>query len=182
MTASTSMSFFHQWLLADPAKTSSACAIVLHIPDSRPADWLIQEITTYLNEYDDDGEGRWLPATPELVFNVANNPNHRRLLGMSDGQEEEFQGSTQELQKTLQALGKRGHVVLSAGSTRDDTLGASNAFHAGVGTAEEIPQRCHIILNPELIGQRCIAPIIGDVFLEWLLCETKRGSFIRDIR
>ena len=61
------MSVFHQWLLLDPESATSAHAIVLHTPDTVPCDKLIQEICEYLNEYDDEGDGRWLPATDELV-------------------------------------------------------------------------------------------------------------------
>lgn len=183
MTASTSMSVFHQWLLADPASKTSACAIILHIPDSRPSDLLIQEITDYLNEYDDDGDGRWLPATPELVEKVATDPSHRRLLGLSDNPPDDPDDPMPELQKTLRALGKRGHVVFrTAGGLMDETLKPGNAFHAGVGTAGEITSECHLILNPDLISQSCIAHVIGDVFLEWLLCETRRNAPIQDIR
>ena len=182
MTASTSMSVFHQWLLADPASKASACAIILHIADSRPSDLLIQEITDYLNEYDDDGEGRWLPATPELVEKVARDPSHRRLLGLSDSPPADPDDPTPELQKTLRALGKRGHVVFRTHGITDESLETGNHFHAGVGTAGEITSECHILLNPDLISQSCIAHIIGDVFLEWLHCESRRNAPIQDIR
>jgi hypothetical protein len=182
MTASTSMSVFHQWLLADPTSNTSACAIILHIADSRPADLLIQEITDYLNEYDDDGEGRWLPATPELVEKVARDPSHRRLLGLSDNLAGDPEDGAPVLLKTLRALGRRGHVVFRTAGVTDEALGTANAFHAGVGTAGEITSECHLILNPDLISQSCIAHVIGDVFLEWLLCETRRNAPIQDIR
>ena len=71
MTASTSMSVFHQWLLAEPSRMASACAIILHCDDSTPYGLLIQNIADYLNEYDDDGDGRWLPATPDLVRKIS---------------------------------------------------------------------------------------------------------------
>jgi hypothetical protein len=182
MTASISMSVFHQWLLADPASTASACAIILHIPDSRPCELLIQDITAYLNEYDDDGEGRWLPATPELVEKVTGDPNHRRLLGMNEGPAGQTGAAESELHKTLAALGQRGHVVFRAPGKPEDGFNLANTFHAGVGTAGEITDECHLILNPELMDQKCIAHVIGDVFLEWLHCETRRNSAIQDIR
>jgi len=180
MTASTSMSVFHQWLLADPASKTSACAIILHIADSRPCGLLIQEITDYLNEYDDDGDGRWLPATPELVEKVAKDPNHRRLLGMGENALGTECGS--ELQQTLSALGQRGHVVFRSPGAPDESLNLANTFHAGVGRAGEIADECHLILNPDLMDQKCIAHVIGDVFLEWLHCETRRNAPIQDIR
>jgi hypothetical protein len=182
MTASVSMSVFHQWLLADPAGASPACAIVIHIADSRPCELLIQEITEYLNEYDDDADGRWLPATPDLLAKVAGDPNHRRLLGLRDMQEDTQPGPEGELQRLLGALGQRGHVVFRAPGASDESLGLANAFHAGVGSPGEITAPCHLVLNPELMDQRCIAHVIADVFLEWLHYDRQRNSPIRTIR
>lgn len=182
MTASISMSVFHQWLLADPAGANPACAIVIHIADSRPCELLIQEITEYLNEYDDDADGRWLPATPDLVAKVAQDPSHRRLLGLNEIARGTDPGPHGEFHKTLKALGQRGHVVIRSPHASDEPLGLGNTFHAGVGTAGEISDECHLILNPELMDQRCIAHVIGDVFLEWLHCERQRNSPIQNIR
>lgn len=181
MTASISMSVFHQWLLADSAGAAPACAIVLHIPNSRPCDLLIQEIAGYLNEYDDDAEGRWLPATPELVVKVALDPHHRRLLGMGEISPGQIADSQSELRKTLAALGRRGHVVFRDPGVPDEQLNLSNTFHAGVGSPGEIVEPCHLILNPELMDQKCIAHVIGDVFLEWFYSEIRRNA-IQDIR
>ncbi len=182
MTASTSMSVFHQWLRADPANRTSACAIVLHIARSRPCELLIQEITDYLNEYDDEGDGRWLPATPELVENVARNPSHRRLLGLSEHAMEKSDDARPEVHKTLSALSRRGHVVFRSPGAPDESLDLANTFHAGVGAGGEIPGECHLILNPELMDQKCIAHVIGDVFLEWLHSVDRRNLPIQNIR
>lgn len=176
------MSVFHQWLLADPASKTSACAIILHGDDSLVAGRMIQEIAEYLNEYDDDGDGRWLPATPELVEKIARDANHRRLLGMDDNEGFEPDDSPAEFQKTLTALGKRGHVVFRTPGVPAEELDLANTFHAGVGNVHDIQETCHLILNPELMDQKCIAHIIGDVFLEWLHCEMRRGAPIQDIR
>jgi hypothetical protein len=182
MTASVSLSVFHQWLLADPASQTSACAIVLHIADSRPCDLLIQEITDYLNEYDDDGDGRWLPASPLLVEKISHDANHRRLLGLSEVPAARTDDADSETRNTLTALGQRGHVVFRSPGLSDDELGLANAFHAGVGSTGEITGECHLILNPELMDQSCIAHVIGDVFLEWLHWQSRHHDGIRDIR
>jgi hypothetical protein len=180
MTACISMSMFHQWLLAEPASIPPACAIILHISDSRPCELLIQEITDYLNEYDDDAEGRWLPAPPELVEKVARDPSHRRLLGLGESPLEK--PSVDEFLKTLTALGQRGRVVFRSPGVTDENLKLANAFHAGVGADGEISEVCHLILNPELMDQKCIAHVIGDVFLEWLYWDIRRPASIQDIR
>lgn len=180
MTASTSLSVFHQWLLAKPASKTSACAIILHIDGQKPGEFLIPEVAAYLNEYDDDGDGRWLPATDELVSKISKDSNHRQLLGMDDI--EEGADPLVEFHKTLSGLGQRGHVVFRSRSVAVDELDLENTFHAGIGKPEDIKQPCHIILNPALLDAKSIAPIIGDVFLEWLHCESRRDSSIRDIR
>jgi hypothetical protein len=181
MTASVSMSVFHQWLLADSSSTIPASAIILHMPASRPCDLLIQEIASYLNEYDDDAEGRWLPATQELVVKVSRDPHHRRLLGMGELPPGRAADSESELHKTLTALGRRGHVVFRDPGVPDEKLKLSNTFHAGVGASGEVADPCHLILNPDLMDQKCIAHVIGDVFLEWFYSETRRNG-IQDIR
>lgn len=179
MTATNSLSVFHQWLLADPARKGSACAIVLHVDDSASTAGLIEEISKYLNEYDDESEGRWLPATPDLVGRIAQDPNHRRLLGLDENQNPPSSGHP----RTLAALGERGHVVLRSPS-EDSTgrLNLANTFHAGLGNPKKLPELCHVTLNPELMDQKCIVHIIGDVFLEWLHCEMRNSRPIQEIR
>jgi hypothetical protein len=179
MTASVSMSVFHQWLLADPASTASACAIILHGSESSPFNYLIQEISDYLNEYDDDGDGRWLPATPDLVEKITHDPNHRKLLGMDEHCIEEH---AEELRKTLTALGQRGHVVFQSPGIPDEELVLANTFHAGIGLPQDISENCHLILNPALLDQKCIGHIVGDVFLEWLHCEMRLNPPIHGLR
>lgn len=180
MTASISLSVFHQWLLAEPASKASACAIILHSDDAKSAESLIPEVATYLNEYDDDGDGRWLPATDELVSKISQDPSHRQLLGMEDFTENAV--SAEEFHKTLSALGQRGHVVFRAQGGTGEEPDLANTFHAGIGKPKDAGQPCHVILNPGLIDSKSIAPIIGDVFLEWLHCESRRNSSIRDFR
>ena len=182
MTASTSLSVFHQWLLADPASKASACAIILHGDDSWPCDRLIQEVAEYLNEYDDDGDGRWLPATQELVKKIAEDPNPRQLLGMECTTLDMRKNFQSEFLKTLTALGKRGHVVFASPGVSDDELDLANTFHAGIGNGQNTDKPCHLILNPDMIGQKILAHIIGDVFLEWLHYDMRRNGPIQDIR
>lgn len=130
MTASTSMSVFHQWLLADPASQASACAIVLHGKESDSTDPLLREITDYLNEYDDDGDGRWLPATEELVKKIEHDPSDRRLLGMPETGSSNPDSSRTEFMKTLTALGQRSLVVFRSPGIPTQDLKLANTFHA----------------------------------------------------
>jgi len=177
MTANTSFSAFHQWLLVEPATSASARAIVLHVDAFLPGTFLIQGIADYLNEYDDDADGTWLPATGELIAKVSADENSRQLLGIPENVHE---GAAGQLQ-TLAALGKRGRVVFQSPAASPPDLGGMKSFRAGIGAAPNKFKDCHLVLNPDLIDQKSIAHIIGDVFLEWLHCDFRRGTALRQI-
>ncbi|MEO7097770.1 MAG: hypothetical protein ABI162_00290 [Luteolibacter sp.] len=177
MTTSTSFSVFHQWLLADPADTAGACAVTIHIDPPLPGPCLIEEITDYLNEYDDDGDGRWLAATTELVEKIAADANYRVLLGIPENDPPGPDGFA----KTLGALSQRGHVVFRAPDSSRHDFGTLRTFHAGVGGLSKGFKSCHLILNPDLMDRKCIARIIGDVFLEWLHCGFHHSTPIHEM-
>lgn len=172
MIATQTLSNFHHWLLAMPAAPASARAIVLHGGSPGFGGRLIEEITDYLNEYDDDGAGRWLAATSDLVVQVSESPELRRLLGIEASCQNCPPESPCGIRKTLSALGKRGHVIVH--STQEGEI--PGAFHAGIDSEPDTATRCHISLNPELMKPACFAPIIGDVFLEWLHCQLGRSA------
>lgn len=182
MTASTSLSVFHQWLLADAASQASACAIVLHCGGGAACDRLILEIAEYLNEYDDEGDGRWLAATSELIEKICLDPNHRRLLGMSETIPGSHHDLAAEMLATQHAIAGRGHVVLKAPEQGTAGFDLADTFHAGIGCTPDLPGKCHITLNPDLMERNVIAQIVGDVFLEWIHCEIRRHAPVRDIR
>jgi hypothetical protein len=173
MTASTSMSVFCQWLLAESAGQHPSCAIMLHGDPTLVNDHLIQDVTDYLNEYDDAADGIWLSATNELVQKVANDPSNRRLLGLADLQNQSDANTHTEFLKALVAIGKKGHIVCLSPVSCPDDLQTSKTFHAGVGAADTIHKECHMILNPDRIDQKSIPSIIADVFLEWLNCTER---------
>jgi hypothetical protein len=181
MTASTPMSIFHQWLLAETAGQETACAIVLHGGAAATGDQLVLDISDYLNEYDDESDGRWLPATRELVRKVAQDPNHRRLLHMDDDPAPDCDFETEYL-NTLTALGMHGHVVLEAPEPECAITSSENAFHVGLDSGRSIKNTCHMILNPELIEPDSIAHIVGDVFLGWLHSQSLRNNPIHQLR
>lgn len=176
MTPSVSISSFHQWLLADPASDTSACAIVIHDDGDGTADLLAPGVAAYLNEYDDNGEGRWLPATAELIGKIARDPSHCRLLGMRDAGLE----APSQCLRTLEAIARRGHVVLRAPIPHLPKLDPASTFHAGIGDGRL--ENCHVIVNPQLVDAKCIARIVGDVFLEWLHCGSRGTPSIEGIR
>jgi hypothetical protein len=181
MTASTSMSLFHQWLMADPAGNTLPRAIVLHCNDSRTSDHLVEEIADYLNEYDDDGDSYWLPATSELVEKISCDTNHLKLLDIVKNDSIGSARSETGFQMILAALGRRGHAVYRSPCIPGDQAGTGHNFHAGVGPSGEVRGKCHVILDSELMERKCIAHTIADVFLEWIHCESRHNTPIREV-
>lgn len=168
MIANNFLSTFHQWLLAEPTGPVPARTIILHGDFSVFSDRLIEEIATYLNEYDDDGAGRWLSATSELVRQVSANPNLRQLLGLGKSSPNFSPEGPCDLRKALTALGQRGHVIFRSVSPPIKALDLPEAFHAGIGNGLGPTRKCHLVFNPDLMDTDSIGHIIGDVFLEWL--------------
>lgn len=171
MTASNSLSAFHQWLLAEPSGHAPVRTIMLHGDVTVFSDRLLEEIADYLNEYDDDDAGCWLAATSGLVRQVSEDENLLELFGIADGCRP---GSNQQIRNTLIALGHRGHVIIRAVVPPDKELELPHAFHAGIGNPFDDAVKCHLVLNHELMDPASLAHIIGDVFLEWLHRELHR--------
>ncbi|MEN9974793.1 MAG: hypothetical protein RLZZ282_799 [Verrucomicrobiota bacterium] len=176
------MFVFRPWQHADSASNASACAIILHGQDAGTCAELIDEIANYLNEYDDDGDGRWLPANQKLIEKMARESHPYRLLSHADVGDPDRVDLEAGYRKTLTGLIQRGHVILRSPVGAHEPLGLSTTFHVGVGCARMIPEKCHLILDPDLMDQKCMAHIIGDVFLEWHHCEMRRGSSIHEIK
>ncbi len=130
-------------------------------------DPLLGEIADYLNEYDGEGDGRWLAATAELVRRIAECPESRRLLGMAEACSDRAAANASDIHQTLTALGRHGHVVFCAESTWEKPLDLPAAFRAGIGSADCGSDRCHLILNPDLVQSRNLAHMVSDVFLDW---------------
>lgn len=182
MTASTSMSLFCQWLLNEPEGNTPPTAIVLHGDPVHVNDTLINEISQYLNEYDDEADGLWLNATTELISKVATDPNSRRLLGMQDIADQDQANTPREFLSTLHTLIERGHLVFQAPGGGIGPIETSRAFHAGVGRCHDMTTRCHIIIDPEMVASKCVPQIIADVFLEWAHCDERDCKGISKIR
>ncbi len=176
MMVTNSLSAFHQWLLAQPDEFASSRTIVLHGGPQVASDPLIEEIAAYLNEYDDEGAGRWLPATSELVAQVSQNPDSRRLLAMADPCPNCPPTGPCGIGKALTAFGRRGYVVFRSVTPADKTLELPDAFHAGIGDGIGKGLKCHLVLNPELMQPQSIAHIVSDVFLDWRHEETRLDS------
>jgi hypothetical protein len=174
MTAINSISAFHQWLLAEPSGQAPIRTIILHGDSDVFSERLIEEIADYLNEYDDDDAGCWLGATSDLVNQISIDGNLRELLGIAEGCPNCPPTSPCGTRKTLAALGNRGHVIFRDVTGPEKDLDLPFAFHAGIGSSNEVVLKCHLVLNPNLMDPASLAHIIGDVFLEWLHRELHR--------
>lgn len=164
MTAARNLTHFHQWLLDGPPPSPSR-SIVLHGDIATAGERLVPAIADYLNEYDGDSAGRWLAATPDLILQISENPDLRKLLGMASPCPNCPPSGPCGIRKTQTALGLRGHVVFHGVIHAGKLPELPDAFHAGIGVR---PGKCHLVLNPQLIDPASLAHIIGDVFLEWL--------------
>ncbi|MEI6655042.1 MAG: hypothetical protein WCP45_09760 [Verrucomicrobiota bacterium] len=167
MPAASSISSFQQWLHATSSAFPAACSIVLHGTPAALCPRLSAGIAAYLNEYDDDGEGRWLAVPSDLVPLITDDAGHRHQLGLA-GEAEHYQPANPfGIQRALAALAARGRVVLDSPLASAATCGLKNVFHVGIGLPPDSMAECHIILNPGLIQINCLPQIVGDVFLEW---------------
>ena len=90
MHAVPSIASFQQWLHATPSDFPAACSIVLHGTPAALCPRLSAGIAAYLNEYDDDGDGRWLAVPSDLVPMIADDPGHRSLLGLASEAEHDL--------------------------------------------------------------------------------------------
>lgn len=170
----SSISLFHQWLLAAASESVPACSIILHGTPAALSSRLASGIASYLNEYDDDGDGRWLAIPPDLVPLIADDPSHRHLLGLEKVADSAGTARPLGIHKALIALAARGHVVLDSPLAPSATRRLENAFHVGIGLPEDRLAECHIILNPGLFQITCLPQIVGDVFLEWLNFRSRK--------
>lgn len=176
MIATNSLSSFHHWLFSQPDESVPSRTIVLHGEPQVSTDHLVEDIAGYLNEYDEEGAGRWLAATSEIVVRVSANPDSRKLLGMADPCPNCPPDGPCGIRKTLNSLGLRGYIIFRSATSAGKVLELPDAFHAGVGNRVGGGVKFHLVLNPELMPPRSMAHIIGDAFLDWRHEEARHGS------
>ena len=173
MPPTPSIAAFNQWLLAEKPDTTAACAIVLHASSDALDGELHQSIASYLNEYDEAADGRWLAVEGNLVQTIASDARIRRLLNIPEPAATDPAITPCSMKNTLRALAQRGHVVLDTPLASAATHNLPNTFHVAVGFPADGLSDCHMILNPDRFQHRCLPQIIGDTFLEWLNCRMR---------
>lgn len=166
MNTYSSIQEFHNWLHAKCNPLGESCSILLHDNGAVVDDGLVEKIAEYLNEYDEEGEGRWLAATETLVRAIAEDAFLRQLIGLEYELLNEKADCSAIFARAFDAMSRRGHII--GRPPVSDYLLQSNGQHFDVGIGDTEPRLCHMILNPDKISSEHIAPIIGDVFLEWL--------------
>jgi len=164
MSASTRLADFRQWFEAGSGVAPSGLAIVLHGNDGRAPGRLAHAIADYLNEFDDETGGHWLAFDPAMLELVVSMPEEIGRFGIDRGG---VAGGPGILKQAIRAIATRGHAVLDTPLAAASTQGLAGSFHVGLGLPAGVLDQCHMILNPRLFGSRCLAPIIGDTFLQW---------------
>jgi hypothetical protein len=166
MSSVLSLSSFHHWLLdGKPDLLGHLRVIVLHGAKEFPE--LADSIAHYLNEYDDQADGHWIAPSTQLIDAIAADPAQRRLLGIDQPCEKCPPTGPCGLRKVIKGLALHGHVVLDSIHAATATDAVEGIFHVSLGAPHK---NCHMHLNAERFKRRCLAPIIGDVYLEWIRC------------
>jgi len=168
------VSEFCQWLLQDSTPKARLTAIVLHGKPEEIGDTLVEGISRYLNEYDDEAGGCWLGASRGLISTIATDSNLTKLMdlggccGCRGGCCSKSEQTDEQKQAViLRALAARGHLVFGAPSGPLDLPANTRAFHVGVGRRDDVLDRCHITVDPEMIETGRLPQIVADVYLEW---------------
>lgn len=166
MTLAKTLTAYHHWLLdGAPDDTGHLHVIVLHGVENQGV--LSQQIAQYLNEYDSDGHGRWLAPTQELIETIAGDPSQRKLLGIEEACGKCPATSPCSQRKVMKGMARHSFVVLDSVHAAGAVEDLEGIFHISLTLDHN---DCHMRLNTEKFNPRCLAPIISDVYLEWIQC------------
>lgn len=168
------VSEFCQWLLQNNTPNARLGCIVLHSEAGLVVPTLVEEISRYLNEYDDEAGGCWLGVSSSLLEAIATDPHLTQWMdlgGCCGGCSQADQSELQKRANILKALCSRGRLVFRAPTVTPYLPAQARAFHVGIGQRNEIASRCHITLDPEMIETGRLPQIVADVYLEWSLSQ-----------
>lgn len=170
MNSVSTLSDFHHWLLdGHPQGLTEPQAIVLS--GTEKFSGLGSSIVQYLNEYDDRSHGHWMSVTPPLIETIAADATQRKLLGVDTSCEKCPPTGPCGLRKVIKGMATRGHVVIVSPHAAAATQTLEGVFHVSLS---DYQKDCHIHLHADLFDERCLAPIIADVYLEWFQCRIRR--------
>jgi len=169
----SSLTQFHHWLLIEASEP--APFVLLHTLAGAPLQ-CAATITRHLNEFDETGTGPWLAPAPDLIEAIASDPAQRRLLGVPEPCPACGPTSRCGLRRVLERLARRGRVVLDHPEAMRATAELPRGFRVAIGRPPEGLDPYHLVINPEHFGARCLAPLIGDCFLEWAASTDAREA------
>lgn len=170
MTAAKTITAFHHWLLDGAPDTKGYLhVIVLHGVKNQSS--LSHDIAHYLNEYDSEAHGNWLAPSQQLIEVIAGDASQRKLLGVDEACSKCPPTGPCGQRKVIKGLALHGHVVLDSIHSPAATVDLDGVFHVSLAPGNK---DCHMRLNPEKFNHRCLAPIISDVYLEWLHCTYRQ--------
>lgn len=171
MTSPGTLTEFHHWLLdGKPDYVDHPHVIVLYGAEKYPS--LTRALAHYLNEYDDEAHGHWMGVQQPLIATIAADAAQRSLLGVDQSCEKCPPTGPCGQRKVIKALVQHGHVVIDSPHASAATENIDGVFHVSLS---EFHKHCHMHLNASRFEERCLAPIIADVYLEWFQCTVRRG-------
>jgi len=167
MSSLSSLSAFHHWLL-EVSHDDTTPPNVLIVGDALSYPQLAADIAHHLNQFHDSNSGKWLALPTVLIEAIAADPSQRRLVGVDAACEKCPPTSACGIRKVIAAVAARGNCVLDSVYAAAATIGMTQAFRVSLSN----PQGSwHVRLDPSLFPASCLAPIIGDIYLEWLECH-----------
>lgn len=167
MSPQVSLSAFHHWLLEVRApKASEPHVLVIGDADAYPT--LAQDIAHHLNQYHDHGGGKWLSFSAPTLDAILADPCQLALLNVQPPCEKCGIASACGKKKLLIGIARHGYAVLDSIHAFAATKDLENVFRVSLGNPKG---EWHVRLSPTLFPASCLAPIIGDIYLEWLECH-----------
>ncbi|MEN9992213.1 MAG: hypothetical protein RLZZ224_1915 [Verrucomicrobiota bacterium] len=171
MSAVSNLANFHHWLL-DGKPNALAYPQVMAVHGTCAYPWLTTAIANYLNEYDDQANGHWICANADLIETIAGDAMQRRLLGVDQTCEKCPPTGPCGLRKVIKGMAQRGHVIIESIHATAATEGLEGVFHVSLTKGLK---DCHVYVHAERFDERCLAPIIADIYLEWFQCSFRRA-------
>lgn len=167
MSQLSALSAFHHWLL-ELRSDDASLPHVLVIGDAVHYPQLAADIAHHLNQYHDAGSGKWLALPTALIESIAGDAHQRRLVGVDAACEKCPPTSVCGIRKVIAAVANHGNVVLDSIHATAATKDMKQVFRVSLSNPEG---SWHVRLDPALFPVSCLAPIIGDIYLEWLECR-----------
>lgn len=154
----------HPWLL-NPNNTGAPYVVV--DSGANPLIDCADKVCRLLNEYDDTAEVPWIALEPGIVRSVAENIEHRRLLGVDEAEPGSPPACTRSIRKILDGFARRGRFVLNHPEAIRTLGNDPRGFRVAIGRPVVELEAFHLIVNPTCFRPQCLATLVADSYLEW---------------